>query len=101
MFKPGPGKEPQSRLLLLYIEEAMRILILLARNPKESLLVKLHTEELVREVKALINKNRHRDAISACLTKGNLEKRIESHKLGNIDADAVLSEDRVVWDLKK
>jgi len=79
----------------------MRLLILLAKNPKENLLVRLHTEDLIKEIKDFINKRRYSEAISAALTKGNLEKKVKDHELGSIDADAVLSKDKVMWDLKK
>lgn len=79
----------------------MRLLILIAKNPKENLLVKLHTEELIKEIKDLINRRLHSEAISAALTKGTLEKRLASHELGGVNADAILSEDKVIWDLKK
>lgn len=79
----------------------MRLLILLTNNPTESILVKLHTEELTKEVKELINKRRLSSAISVALTKGNFEKTVRRHDLGNVDADLILTEDRVMWDLKR
>lgn len=79
----------------------MRILVLLAKNPNESLLVRLHTEILIKEVKDLINRRMHSEAISAALTKGRLKKRIARHEMANIDVDAILSDDKVIWNLKR
>jgi len=78
----------------------MRLLILLTSSPTESILVKLHTEKLIKEVKELINKRRLSRAISTALTKGDFERTVGRHDLGNIDADLILTEDRVMWDLK-
>ena len=78
----------------------MRLLILLAKDSKQNFLIKLHTEELVKEIKELINKRNHSKAIKVALSKGKLEKRIAKREIGNIDADAVLTKDKVIWNLK-
>lgn len=78
----------------------VRILIVTAENPKRRLLVKLHTNELVDEVKSLINKKKHPQAILSALSKGKVEREVAYNECG-IEADLVLTEDSARWDLVK
>lgn len=77
----------------------MRVLIILTKNPNRNLLVKLHTEELVKEIKELISKRNHSHAITTALTKGRFEKELRHHEISKIDADLILSEENARWDL--
>lgn len=77
----------------------MRVLIILSNNPGEGLLVKLHTKELINEIKKLINKRKNSHAIATAIAKGQYEKEVKSHEIYDIDADLILTKENVRWDL--
>jgi len=79
----------------------MRILIMLPSNSKQALIVRLHTDELVKEVKRLIGKRKHTQAMVKAIVSGKFEKEVGEDELPGIDADLILSENTACWDLTK
>ena len=79
----------------------MRVLILLSSNPGDGFLVKLHTKELVREVKKYIAKSNNSKAMVTALTKGRIEREVDHGETHDVKAELVLTRDRVCWDLTK
>lgn len=79
----------------------MRVLVLLSSNPGGGFLVKLHTEELVREIKNLIGKRSNSKAMVTALTKGRIEREVGHHDSNAVDAELVLTTDRVCWNPAK
>ena len=77
----------------------MRVLVLLSSNPGDGFLIKLNTEELIREIKKNIVERDNSRAIVNALTKGAIEREIGRHEAQNIDADLVLTRERACWDL--
>jgi len=79
----------------------MKVLIVIERSPAQRYLVRLHTDELIREVTDLIKRKRHSRAIMSVLSKGRFEKEVQYHEIPNLKADLILSEDFACWDLTK
>ena len=79
----------------------MKILIVVEHSPKQRFLVNLHTEELVKEVRMLIDRKRRSQAIVTALSRGRFEREVEYHELLTIEADLILSENNVSWDIAK
>lgn len=79
----------------------MRVLVTIKRSPAQRYLVHLITQELIHEVKSLINNKRHSQAIVTILSKGILERKVSNEELPIIKADLVLSERNAHWDLVK
>ena len=79
----------------------MRILVLLSSNPGDGFLVRLHTEELVREIKELIAGRDHSKAIVTALTKGRIEREVACDRVHSVDAELILTKNRACWDLTK
>jgi len=79
----------------------MRILILLSSNPGDGFLVKLHTQELTREIKKLIFNRNNSKAMVTALTKGKIEREVGHGEAHSVNADLVLSKERACWDLTK
>jgi len=79
----------------------MRIVVVLSHNPKDSFLVKLHTEELVREVKKLLNKRDNSQAMVTAITKGRIEASGDDTNVYSCGARLILTSDSVSWDLTK
>ena len=79
----------------------MRILVLLSSNPGDGFLVKLHTEELVREIKKYLAKRNNSKAMVTALTKGRIEREVGHGEAHTVDADLVLTKERVCWDLMR
>lgn len=77
----------------------MRILVMLSHNPKDSYLVKLHTEELVREIKKLLAKRDNSKAMVTALTKGKIEASGDIDNVYSAHTSLILARDRVSWDL--
>lgn len=80
-------------------ENKMRVLVIIGRIPAKRYLIKLHTEELINEVRELINKSRHSQAITAVLTKGRFEREVLEGDLPTLEADVILSKNTARWDL--
>ena len=78
---------------------AMKTLIIIGQAPKMRLLVDLHTKELIREVKSLIERKRHSEAIIKVLSKGRFQKEVQYDDLNGVKADLILSKKAVSWDL--
>ena len=79
----------------------MKILVVVEHSPKQRFLVDLRTEKLAKKVRMLINRKKHSQAIMAALSRGRLEREVEYHELPAIEADLILSENNVSWDIKK
>lgn len=79
----------------------MRVLILLSSNPGDGFLVKLHTEQLVREIKGYLAKRNNSKAMVTALTKGRIEREVGHGEAHEVKAELVLTKDRVCWDLTK
>ena len=77
----------------------MRILVIVTENPPRRFLVKLHTEELIAEIRGLIDRKKHFKAIGAVLAKGRLEREVSHHEV-DLDTNLILSEKGARWDLK-
>ena len=77
----------------------MKILVVIRRSPARQFLVELHTDKLVREVAALIDKRRHSKAIVTALSKGRFERQVADEELPGVKADIILTEHNVSWDL--
>lgn len=77
----------------------MRILILLSSNPGDGFLVKLHREELVREIKTLVYKRNNSKAMVTALTKGKIERKVGHGEARSIAAELVLTKERACWNL--
>ena len=77
----------------------MKVLIIIARDPHHSFLVKLHTEQLKREIRNLIARRKNSLAMATVLSKGRFEKEVTIDEIHGIKADLLLSENRVSWDL--
>lgn len=79
----------------------MKVLIVIEHSPKQRFLVNLHTKELVREVKNLIDTKRRSHAIMAALSRGRVEREVGYNELPAIEADLILSENNVSWGITK
>jgi methylmalonyl-CoA mutase N-terminal domain/subunit len=80
----------------------MRVLIIFSNNSSGSgFLVHLHTDKLVREIKKYISKRDNSRAMVTAITKGRIEQEIAREDAHRVDAELILNEDRVCWDLTK
>ena len=79
----------------------MKVLIVVRRSPPQRYLVHLHTEKIKREVRDLVNGNRHSEAVTTAFTNGIFERLVHEDELHYLDADLVLSESNVSWDLTR
>ena len=77
----------------------MKVLIIVAKDPAQRFLVKLHTEKLIREISKLINKGKHSQAMVSALSKGRFESEVAYYEVPNVSADLILTEDSAMWDL--
>lgn len=77
----------------------MRVLIIVARDPHHSFLVRLHTEKLRREVRDLVARRKNSLAMAMALSKGRFEKEVACHEIHDVEADLLISERSVSWDL--
>ena len=82
-------------------ENKMRVLVIIERIPAKRYLVKLCTEELINEIRELINKSRHSQAVTTVLAKGRFEREVFEEDLPTLDADVILSKNTARWDLTK
>ena len=78
----------------------VRILIVIDRKPKKRLLVNLHTDELIEEVKNLINNKKNSQAITSAMKKGRVEREVAHNECG-VEADLILTKNSARWDLLK
>ncbi len=77
----------------------MRVLVLLSNSPKKALLIKLHTEELVKELKEFLGNRQRAKAMKIALAKGNVEKKVRLCDIPITNADLILTKDAARWDL--
>lgn len=77
----------------------MRVLIIIDRSPTHRFLVLLHTKKLVNEVKRLIGRRRHSQAIATALAKGRFEKVVRRNEVPSVNAELILTEKSDHWDL--
>lgn len=76
----------------------MRVLIFLSNNSGNGFLVKLHNNEVIDEIKKLIFMRDNPKAMITALTKGLVECEVAHHEAHTIEAELVLTRDRVSWD---
>ena len=76
----------------------MRILVILPENPPKKILIELSDWQHIRNVKDLINRKKHSQAINIALQKGNLEREVGADEFENLGTDLILREDRAHWD---
>ena len=77
----------------------MKILVKTDNNLEKVTLLKVSNEKIITKIKMLINKRRHKDAIEEVFTKGQMIKEISREYMGLIDADLILTENTVHYDL--
>ena len=77
----------------------MRVLILLSNNPDEGFLVKLHTEELIREMKKHLARRNNSKAMVTALTKGKIEREVSNDEVHTVAAELTLTRDKALWDI--
>ena len=77
----------------------MKILVKTDNNLENVTLLKVSNEKIITKIKMLINKRRHKDAIEEVFTKGQKIKEVSKEYLGLIDADLILTENTVHYDL--
>ena len=79
----------------------MKILIVIRRSPAKRYLVDVPSTRLASDVKKLVARNKHSQAMVLAFTKGRFEKEIAESELPNIKVDAILTENNISWDLTK
>ena len=79
----------------------MRVLVVIRRSPTQRYLVELHTDKLVKEVSKLLARHRNSKAIVTALSKGRFDREILENEANKIDADVIITEEGVHWDLMK
>lgn len=79
----------------------MKVLVVIRRSPARRFLIELHTNKLIREVKALISERRNSKAIATALAKGVFEREVHEDEIYSHKADMILTEESVHWDLMK
>lgn len=79
----------------------MKILIVIRRSPARRYIVDVPSARLASNVKKLVAKNRHSQAMVLAFTKGRFEKEITENDLPNIKVDAILTEHNISWDLTR
>jgi len=88
-------------IYLLYGKKVMRmkILVIIAKDPVQRFLVELHTEELRLEIRRLISKRKHTQAIVSALSKGRFEREVARNEVSQISVGLILTEYSAAWDL--
>lgn len=79
----------------------MRVLISLKKGPPQRYLVHLITKSLIKEVRELINDQKHSKAVTTIFTKGVFQREIFGDEVHAVKADLILSEDNARWDISK
>ena len=79
----------------------MKVLVLFSSNPGSGFLVKLNTQELICEIKRLISKRYISKAMVTAMAKGRIEREVGHFDVHNVDADLILTKDRVSWNVIK
>ena len=79
----------------------MKILVVIRRSPPRRYLVDVPSSRLASDVKKLVAKNKHSQAMVLAFTRGRFEKEITERDIPNIKVDAILTEHNISWDLTK
>ncbi len=79
----------------------MRILLILSENPVKRILVELNQRQYIRDIKDLIGRGKHCQAIKIALQEGKLEREIGSEEFENLDTDLILQKDSAHWDVTR
>lgn len=79
----------------------MRVLISLKKGPPQKYLIRLVTKYLIKEVRELINDQKHSEAVTTIFTKGVLQREIFKEDAHSVEADLILSEDNARRDISK
>ena len=79
----------------------MKVLICITNRPAHRYVVTLLTKPLIKEVMALVDRNMHSQAVMKVLSKGRFEREVLGKDAHSVEADLILSENNVKWDLKK
>ncbi|MFA5147073.1 MAG: hypothetical protein WC515_06855 [Candidatus Omnitrophota bacterium] len=82
-------------------ENEMRVLIVIEQSPKQRFLVTLHTKEIAEEVKDLVRRKRHSQAMATAFSRGRLEREVLHHEVSGLKVDLILSGETANWDLMK
>lgn len=77
----------------------MRVLVTIRNSPVQVFLVSLLTAALVHEVRELINRRKHSQALVAVMTRGAFEREVSEREMGAVKADLILSKNNAMWDL--
>ncbi len=77
----------------------MRVLVTIRNSPAQVYMVRLLTRSLVDEVRELINRRKHSQAVVAVMTKGSFEREVEEREMPVVKADLILSSSNAMWDL--
>lgn len=77
----------------------MRVLVTIRNSPAQVYMVKLLTRSLVNEVRELINKRKHSQAVVTVMTKGSFEREVDEREISIVKADLILSKSNAMWDL--
>lgn len=77
----------------------MKILVVIRRSPAHRYLVELKTDSLVKEIARLAGRGRRSQAIATALAKGRLEGEVAEGEISKVQADLILTEENVRWDL--
>ena len=65
---------------------------------RKKILVKLHTQELIKDVKGLIERRKHSEAINIAIQKGKFERDVGTDEFENLGTDLILRENSAHWD---
>ncbi|MDD3906242.1 MAG: hypothetical protein PHS46_06940 [Candidatus Omnitrophica bacterium] len=77
----------------------MRIILVIAGTSGKNILVKLYSQDDIRNVRELLWQRKHPEAMAIALKKGRFEKEVEDHELGDLGAELILRKDRAYWDI--
>ena len=79
----------------------MKILVRLHRSPVQLFLVNLVDKKIAEEIRTLIDKSNHSQAMAVALTKGSFERELDHCELQGLNADLILTENDARWDVKQ
>lgn len=79
----------------------MRILIVVERSPRQRFLVHLHTDALRDEVKSLIGKSRHSEAMALAFARGRFEREVDESEIAHLDTRLILTEKAAKWCIER
>ena len=79
----------------------MRILVILPENPPKRILIDLTEQKLIRNIKDLIDRKKHLQAIGLAIQKGRLKKEVGIDEFENLGTDLILRDNSAHWDTKR